>query len=167
DDLVHAHVQVAEGFEDGFAAVDGDEAILGCRCRAHLPSVQPGSGTVHPHPCSGPRGGSQGGGRCARITGMSERLTALDASFLYVEDRTTPMHLGGVAVFEAPGLDYETVLELIDRRLHAVPRYRQRVVHVPGRLARPVWVDDEDFDLTYHVRRSALPRPGDDEQLHE
>ncbi|MHA6805580.1 WS/DGAT/MGAT family O-acyltransferase [Salinifilum ghardaiensis] len=98
---------------------------------------------------------------------MSERLTALDASFLYLEERTTPMHLGGVTVFEAPGLDYDTVLELIDRRLNAVPRYRQRVRHVPGRLARPVWVDDEDFDLTYHVRRSALPRPGDEEQLHD
>ena len=48
-----------------------------------------------------------------------------------------------------------------------MPRYRQRMREVPGRLANPVWVDDEDFDVTYHVRRSALPRPGTDEQLQE
>ncbi|GAA4885593.1 wax ester/triacylglycerol synthase family O-acyltransferase [Saccharopolyspora cebuensis] len=100
---------------------------------------------------------------------MSDRLSALDASFLYLEDYTTPMHVGGVAVFRRPrvGFDYDAVLALIERRLSLVPRYRQRVMQVPGRLARPVWVDDQDFDITYHVRRSALPRPGNDEQLHE
>lgn len=98
---------------------------------------------------------------------MSDRLTALDASFLYLEDHTTPMHVGSVAVFQRPGLDYETVLGLIERRLASTPRYRQRVLPVPGRLARPIWVDDASFDITYHVRRSALPRPGADEQLHE
>ncbi|MCP2258694.1 acyltransferase, WS/DGAT/MGAT [Streptoalloteichus tenebrarius] len=100
---------------------------------------------------------------------MPDRLSALDASFLYLEDSTTPMHVGGVAILRRPrsGLDYERVLALIEQRLPLVPRYRQRVVHVPGRLARPVWVDDPDFDLTYHVRRSALPRPGSDAQLHE
>ncbi|WP_433869995.1 WS/DGAT/MGAT family O-acyltransferase [Saccharopolyspora sp. CA-218241] len=100
---------------------------------------------------------------------MSDRLSALDASFLYLEDYTTPMHVGGVAVFRRPrvGFDYDAVLALIERRLSLVPRYRQRVMQVPGRLARPVWVDDQDFDITYHVRRSALPRPGTDEQLHE
>jgi diacylglycerol O-acyltransferase len=100
---------------------------------------------------------------------MPDRLSAVDASFLYLEDDTTPMHVGGVAIFRSQrsGLDYDKVLSLIDRRLNLVPRYRQRVLQVPGRLARPVWVDDQDFDLTYHVRRSALPRPGNDEQLHE
>lgn len=100
---------------------------------------------------------------------MSDRLSALDASFLYLEDHTTPMHVGGVAVFRRPrsGFDYDHVLSFIERRLTLVPRYRQRVVEVPGRLARPVWVDDQDFDITYHVRRSALPKPGKDEQLHE
>ena len=100
---------------------------------------------------------------------MPDRLSALDASFLYLEDYTTPMHVGGLAVFRRPrsGFDYDNVLSLIDRRLALVPRYRQKVMQVPGRLARPVWVDDQDFDITYHVRRSALPRPGKDEQLHD
>ncbi|MBY8850201.1 wax ester/triacylglycerol synthase family O-acyltransferase [Saccharothrix longispora] len=100
---------------------------------------------------------------------MPDRLSALDASFLYLEDATTPMHVGGVAVFRRPrtGFDYDRLVELIEQRLSLVPRYRQKVVHVPGRLARPVWVDDPDFDVTYHVRRSALPKPGSDQQLHE
>lgn len=100
---------------------------------------------------------------------MPDRLSALDASFLYLEDATTPMHIGGVAVFRRPrsGFDYDRLVDLIEQRLALVPRYRQKVVHVPGRLARPVWVDDPDFDVTYHVRRSALPKPGTDEQLQD
>ncbi|MEU4801854.1 wax ester/triacylglycerol synthase family O-acyltransferase [Actinosynnema sp. NPDC023587] len=100
---------------------------------------------------------------------MPDRLSALDASFLYLEDSTTPMHVGGVAVFRLPkaGFDYDGLVDLIEQRLSLVPRYRQKVVHVPGRLARPVWVDDPDFDVTYHVRRSALPKPGNDGQLHD
>ncbi|RKT57455.1 WS/DGAT/MGAT family O-acyltransferase [Saccharothrix australiensis] len=100
---------------------------------------------------------------------MPDRLSALDASFLYLEDSTTPMHVGGVAVFRRPkaGFDYDGLVDLIEQRLSLVPRYRQKVVQVPGRLARPVWVDDPDFDVTYHVRRSALPKPGTDRQLHE
>ncbi len=100
---------------------------------------------------------------------MPDRLSALDASFLYLEDSTTPMHVGGVAVFRRPkaGFDYDRLVDLIEQRLSLVPRYRQRVMHVPGRLARPVWVDDPDFDVTYHVRRSALPKPGTDQQLHD
>lgn len=100
---------------------------------------------------------------------MPDRLSALDASFLYLEDSTTPMHVGGVAVFRRPksGFDYDKLVSLIEQRLSLVPRYRQKVVHVPGRIARPVWVDDPDFDVTYHVRRSALPKPGNDSQLHD
>ena len=100
---------------------------------------------------------------------MPDRLSALDASFLYLEDATTPMHVGGVAVFRRPrsGFDYAQLVSLIEQRLPLVPRYRQKVVGVPGRLARPVWVDDPDFDLNYHVRRSALPRPGTEEQLRD
>ncbi|GAA1348871.1 WS/DGAT/MGAT family O-acyltransferase [Saccharothrix algeriensis] len=100
---------------------------------------------------------------------MPDRLSALDASFLYLEDSTTPMHVGGVAVFRRPkaGFDYDGLVDLIEQRLSLVPRYRQKVVPVPGRLARPVWADDPDFDVTYHVRRSALPKPGTDRQLHE
>ncbi|MFC4000447.1 wax ester/triacylglycerol synthase family O-acyltransferase [Prauserella oleivorans] len=100
---------------------------------------------------------------------MPDRLSALDASFLYVEEPTTPMHVGSVAVFERPrgGFDYDALLALISQRLGYLPRYRQRVVPVPAHLARPVWADDVDFDLNYHVRRSALPAPGADDQLFE
>ncbi|NMM35148.1 MAG: wax ester/triacylglycerol synthase family O-acyltransferase [Phycicoccus sp.] len=100
---------------------------------------------------------------------MSDRLTSLDASFLYLEESTTPMHVGSVMVFQPPdqGFDYDRLVTLITNRIAFVPRYRQRIREVPGRLANPVWVDDVDFDITYHVRRSALPRPGSDDQLQE
>jgi WS/DGAT/MGAT family acyltransferase len=96
-------------------------------------------------------------------------MSAFDASFLFMETSTTPMHSGGVAVFEPPagGFDHERLVRLISQRLPFVPRYRQRVREVPFGVARPVWVDDERFDVTYHVRRSALPRPGSMSQLHE
>jgi WS/DGAT/MGAT family acyltransferase len=100
---------------------------------------------------------------------MPDRLSALDASFLYVEDPATPMHVGGVAIFERPrgGFGYDQLLALVGQRLGYLPRYRQRVMAVPGHLARPVWVDDVDFDLNYHVRRSGLPEPGTDDQLFD
>ena len=100
---------------------------------------------------------------------MPDRLSALDASFLYLEQPTTPMHVGAVAIFRRPksGFDYERLLRLIEQRIGLVPRYRQKVRHVPAGLARPVWVDDPDFDLTYHVRRSALPKPGTERSLHD
>jgi diacylglycerol O-acyltransferase / wax synthase len=100
---------------------------------------------------------------------MTDRLSALDVSFLYMEEPTTPMHVGGLLVFEPPaeGFDYDRLITLIEDRIGLVPRYRQKVRWVPGHLANPVWVDDADFDLTFHVRRSALPRPGSDAQLHE
>jgi diacylglycerol O-acyltransferase len=98
---------------------------------------------------------------------MVERLTGLDASFLYLEEPDTPMHVGGVLILEAPAGGADALAELISARLPLVPRYRQRVAEVPGHLANPVWVDDPDFDLAYHVRRSALPRPGTEEQLLE
>ncbi len=100
---------------------------------------------------------------------MPSRMSALDASFLFMEDASTPMHAGGVAIFTPPadGFDHERLVRLIRQRIPFVPRYRQRVREVPFGLARPVWVDDERFDVTYHVRRSALPRPGTREQLNE
>jgi diacylglycerol O-acyltransferase len=100
---------------------------------------------------------------------MTDRLSPLDVSFLYMETPTTAMHVGGVAVFAPPpeGFDYERLVDLIGERIALVPRYRQKVRNIPGRLANPVWVDDQDFDLTYHVRRSALPKPGTDAQLRE
>ena len=99
----------------------------------------------------------------------ADRLSALDVSFLYMEEPTTPMHVGGLAVFQPPseGFDYDRLVSLIEDRISLVPRYRQKIRWVPGHLANPVWVDDSDFDVTFHVRRSALPRPGSDAQLHE
>jgi diacylglycerol O-acyltransferase len=100
---------------------------------------------------------------------MADRLSALDVSFLYMEQPTTPMHVGGLAVFQPPdeGFDYDRLVQLIEDRISLVPRYRQKIRWVPGHLANPVWVDDADFDVTFHVRRSALPRPGSDSQLRE
>jgi diacylglycerol O-acyltransferase len=101
---------------------------------------------------------------------MPDRLSSLDLTFLAAESAATPMHVGTVDIFEPPegdDFDYESLVALIRDRIAFVPRYRQRVQQVPARFAGPVWVDDEDFDITFHVRRSALPRPGTHEQLLE
>ncbi|MFC4785414.1 WS/DGAT/MGAT family O-acyltransferase [Nocardioides sp. MAHUQ-72] len=100
---------------------------------------------------------------------MSERLRPRDLAFLAAESPSTPLHNATVEIFEPgdSGFDHERLLELIEDRVSFVPRYRQRLQSVPGRLANPVWVDDEHFDLAYHVRRSALPRPGSIDQLRE
>ena len=100
---------------------------------------------------------------------MADRVSSLDASFLQLEDATTPMHVGSVMVFDVPkgGFDYDRLVALIAERIAHVPRYRQRIREVPAGLGNPVWVDDVKFDMTYHVRRSALPRPGSDQQLEE
>ncbi len=94
-----------------------------------------------------------------------ERLTTLDASFLYLEKPDNPMHVAGVLVLEPPAGGLDAIAALIEARLPLVPRYRQRVLEVPGHLANPVWADDPDFDIEYHVRRSAVPRPGTQVQL--
>ncbi|MFB9741404.1 wax ester/triacylglycerol synthase family O-acyltransferase [Pseudonocardia sulfidoxydans] len=102
---------------------------------------------------------------------MPDRLSPLDASFLYMEQPTTGMHVGGVMTFLPPEdgsvFDVDAFVRLVGSRLSLVPRYRQRVREVPGRLGLPVWVDDPDFDLSYHIRRSALPAPGTDDALRE
>ncbi|GAB3621996.1 wax ester/triacylglycerol synthase family O-acyltransferase [Mariniluteicoccus endophyticus] len=99
---------------------------------------------------------------------MPDRLSAREVAMLAGDTLHTPAHVGTVAIFEASDdFDYEALVSLISDRLDFVPRYRMRVRQVPGALAAPVWVEDEDFDLTYHVRRSALPRPGTMEQLRE
>jgi diacylglycerol O-acyltransferase len=98
---------------------------------------------------------------------MVERLTRLDASFLYLEEPGTPMHVGGVLVLEPPPGGLDALAALVEARLPLVPRYRQRVAEIPGHLANPVWVDDPEFDIAYHLRRSGLPRPGTQEQLLE
>ena len=96
---------------------------------------------------------------------MVERLSRLDASFLYLEEPDTPMHVAGVLILEAPPGGVEALAALVEARLSLVPRYRQRVAEVPGHLADPVWVDDPDFDIAYHLRRNGLPRPGTEAQL--
>jgi diacylglycerol O-acyltransferase len=109
------------------------------------------------------------GGGTAEGETVTDRLSALDVSFLYMETPTTPMHVGGVAILEKPehGFDYDRLVELISERISQVPRYRQIVKFVPAHIANPVWIDDVDFDISYHVRRSGLPRPGNDDQLRE
>lgn len=100
---------------------------------------------------------------------MVTRLSTSDASFFGLENSSTPMYVCSLSILRKPrgGLSYETLLETIERRLPQIPRYRQKVREVTMGLARPVWIDDRDFDITYHVRRSALPSPGSDAQLHE
>jgi diacylglycerol O-acyltransferase len=100
---------------------------------------------------------------------MVTRLSASDASFFHLENTSTPMYVGSLSILRKPrsGLSYETLLATVERRLPQIPRYRQKVREVTLGLARPVWIDDRDFDITYHVRRSALPSPGSDVQLHE
>src|SRR4051794_4997733 len=94
-----------------------------------------------------------------------ERLSTLDSLFLELEDRTAHMHVGGVAIFEGSPPPYRDFLNLVEARLESVPRYRQRIVQVPLKQGRPVWVDETQFDLEYHVRRTALPAPGGEAEL--
>ena len=93
----------------------------------------------------------------------TERLSSLDASFLYLERPAMHMHVAGVSVFaprEDGPLTYEDVAEVATARLHLAPRLRQRVLNLPGGLTRPLWVDDDHFDLDFHLRRAAIPAPG-------
>src|ERR671923_809337 len=87
-----------------------------------------------------------------------QRLSALDASFLDVETASAHMHIGWAAAFdppdEGPAPSFEQLRDHIGRRLHRAPRYRQRLAGVPFGLSRPVWVDDDAFDLRRHVRRA-------------
>src|SRR5262252_24741 len=101
-----------------------------------------------------------------------EELTAMDAFFLYAEREEAPLHIGAVYIFEdhprAPGgRGAQGIVETLEERLHLVPRYRQKVRFRPLNLGHPVWVDDPDFDLEYHVRHASLPPPGDDAALRE
>jgi WS/DGAT/MGAT family acyltransferase len=95
-----------------------------------------------------------------------DRLSPLDSLFLHVEDGVTHMHIASCAVFEGPPPPYQDFVGLIAGKLSRLPRYRQRVRFVPGQLGRPVWVDDPHFNLAYHVRHSALPPPGGEEDLN-
>jgi diacylglycerol O-acyltransferase len=94
-----------------------------------------------------------------------DRLSGLDASFLHLERDCAHMHVAACAVFDGGPPTHEQLMEAISSRLHLVPRYRQRLAFVPLGQGRPVWVDDPHFQLAYHVRHTALPAPGGEEQL--
>jgi diacylglycerol O-acyltransferase len=94
-----------------------------------------------------------------------ERLSALDSSFLHVEDGVTHMHIASCAVFEGPPPQYEEVVGLLSAKLPRLPRYRQRVRSTPGEVGRPVWIDDPSFDVTDHVRQVTLPQLHRDDEL--
>ena len=91
---------------------------------------------------------------------MTQSMGPLDALFLHVEDGITHMHIGSCSVFSGPPPSVDEIRALIESKLPLLTRYRQKVRFVPGGLGHPVWVDDPDFNLDYHVRHSALPPPG-------
>ena len=96
-----------------------------------------------------------------------QRLSGLDAMFFYLETPSAHMHVTGVYLLEPGdgGLSFESVRELVSSRLGLAAPFRRRIVEVPFRLHHPVWIEDPDFDLDYHVRRAALPAPGEMEEL--
>lgn len=94
-----------------------------------------------------------------------ERMSLLDASFLYVENDVTPMHIGGVAIFEGPPPTREELVSRFAAKLYLAPRYRQKVRFLPLNIGLPMWVDDPHFNIDYHVRRTAIPKPGGRDEL--
>lgn len=101
-----------------------------------------------------------------------DRLSALDASFLHLERLETPMHVGALTVFEGESFfspegrfRIGAIRDLVETRLHRIPRFRKRVQTVALGAGQPIWVDDDHFDITHHVRLTALPTPGDRAQL--
>ena len=97
--------------------------------------------------------------------GHMDRLSAIDVSFLTNESSSAHMHVGGVCIFEGPPPSYDDLAEHVRSRLHLVPRFRQKLAFPPAPTGRPFWVDDPSFNLEYHVRHSALPSPGSEDQL--
>ncbi|MGB3698055.1 MAG: wax ester/triacylglycerol synthase domain-containing protein [Gordonia sp. (in: high G+C Gram-positive bacteria)] len=106
---------------------------------------------------------------------MVNRLSPDEAMYYFLDGTGTSTHLGALLILD-PGklpkgqsrvLDYHSLVSLVENRLQVAPRYRQTVAEVTLGLARPVWVDDHDFDINFHVRLSALPHPGSVEQLQE
>ena len=94
-----------------------------------------------------------------------DRLTSLDAAFLHIETGDAHMHVAGIMEFAGEPPAYEELRDALRERMHLVPRYRQKIAWVPLDQGRPVWVDDPHFNIDFHVRHSALPAPGSDEQL--
>jgi len=92
-------------------------------------------------------------------------LSGLDASFLHLEDDSAHMHVAGVMLFEGDPPPYDDLVAAVESRLHLVPRYRQKLAFVPLNQGRPRWVDDPHLNLRYHIRATALPPPGGEDQL--
>jgi diacylglycerol O-acyltransferase / wax synthase len=97
--------------------------------------------------------------------GHLDRLTAVDASFLTNESSSSHMHVGAILIFQGPPPRYIDLVEHVRGRLNQVPRFRQRLVVPPLEAGRPLWADDVNFNLTYHVRHAALPEPGSEDEL--
>jgi len=98
-------------------------------------------------------------------TNHLDRLTAIDAQFLTNENESSHMHIGGVMIFDGDPPTYDELKAHVASRLHLVPRYRQKLVYPPLRTGRPLWADDPDFNLNYHLRHTALPSPGREHEL--
>jgi WS/DGAT/MGAT family acyltransferase len=100
-----------------------------------------------------------------------ERMSGLDATFLYFETPNMHMHVMGVIVFDpstvAEGYSFERVKEIMSKRLHLVPPFRRKLAPIPFNLHHPVWVEDPDFDLDYHIHRIGCPAPGSEKELSE
>jgi diacylglycerol O-acyltransferase len=94
-----------------------------------------------------------------------DQLSAIDAGFLHQEDDSALMHIGAIAVCEGPPPQLADVLDSVRMRIHLVPRYRQRLHYPPREAGRPYWIDDESFDIEDHIRHTALPSPGNEEEL--
>jgi diacylglycerol O-acyltransferase / wax synthase len=94
-------------------------------------------------------------------------MSPIDSSFLHVENNTTPMHIGGVSIFEGPPPLFVDLRAMVAGKLALVPRYRQKVRFVPLAAGSPVWVDDPHFSLDYHIRHTAVPAPGAEQQLRQ
>jgi len=102
---------------------------------------------------------------CEDLTVSVDRLTGLDSSFLHMERAGAHMHVASTSIFEGPEPGIGEFRDHISSRLHLVPRFRQKLRFVPFGQGRPVWVDDPHLNLDYHVRQTALPAPGSEEQL--
>ena len=94
-----------------------------------------------------------------------DRLSGVDVSFLTNESSSSHMHVGAIMIFEGPPPGYDDLVEHVGSRLALVPRFRQKLAYPPAQTGRPFWIDDPTFNIEYHVRHSALPSPGSEDQL--
>src|SRR4051794_27794769 len=99
--------------------------------------------------------------------GHKDRLTPVDASFLHQEKNASHMHVGAVVIFEGPPIPHDEFVRGLESRLNLVPRYRQKLAFPRFEMGRPIWIDDPNFNVEYHVRHTALPAPGSEEQLRQ